>query len=75
MTIWVTTPAASRWAVRGRSHSSIDPQQRHRKSREPQRMSWRAGMHGSEPVTWRVKRVARRAAKASRFGVANSSPP
>src|SRR5437763_1500053 len=31
-------------------------------------------MHGNEPVTWRSKR-ALRAARRSRFGVANSSPP
>ena len=31
-------------------------------------------MHGSDPVTWRVKRVGPLAAKRSRFGVANSVP-
>jgi hypothetical protein len=71
----VVTPAARRSAVIGRSHTSTEPQGRHRKSRAPQRMSWRAGMHGSEPVTWRVNRVARSAANRSRFGVANWVPP
>jgi len=37
-------------------------------------MSWRAGIHGSDPVTWFVKRDDR-AAKRSRFGVSNSAPP
>ncbi len=32
-------------------------------------------MHGSDPVTWLVNRVARVAAKRSRCGVANSVPP
>ena len=41
----------------GSSHSSIEPHGRHRKSSEPVSRSWRAGMHGSEPVTWRSKRT------------------
>ena len=60
--------------VIGSSHSSIEPHGRHRKSSAPQRMSWRAGMHGSEPVKWFVNRTDR-AAKRSRFGVSNSVPP
>ncbi len=59
----------------GCSHASIEPQGFQRKSSAPQRMSWRAGIHGSDPVTWRVKRVACRAANRSRFGVVNSVPP
>ena len=35
----VTTPAARRWSVIGRSHSSIEPHGFHRKSSEPHRMS------------------------------------
>ena len=59
----------------GSSQISIEPQGRHRKSSDPHRMSWRAGMHGSEPVTCEVKRTARSRANASRCGVANSVPP
>ena len=75
MTSWVTMPASRSCAVMGCSHSSIDPQHFHRKSRAPHRMSCRAGMQGSDPVTWLVKRTARWAANRSRFGVSNSVPP
>jgi hypothetical protein len=57
-----------RAAVIDSSHSSIDPHGFHRKSRAPTRMSWRAGMHGSDPVTWDVNCDAR-SANRSRFGV------
>ena len=70
----VVTPARRSCAVIGSSQISIDPHGRQRKSSEPQRMSWRAGMQGSEPVTCEVKRTER-AAKASRLGVSNSVPP
>ena len=53
------------------SHTSIDPHGRHRKSSAPTRMSWRAGMQGSEPATWLVNRSPR-AARRSRSGVSNS---
>jgi len=56
------------------SHTSIEPHGRHGKSSEPTNRSWRAGMHGSEPAWWFVKRTAR-AASRSRFGVSNSVPP
>src|SRR3954470_17943142 len=52
----------------------MEPHGRHKKSSAPHRMSWRAGMQGSEPVWWRVNRVAR-AAKRSSSGVSNSVPP
>ena len=68
------TPAERRYAVRGRSQISIEPQGRQRKSSDPQRRSWRAGMQGSEPVKW-FSNLSERAAKASRFGVSNSRPP
>ena len=71
----VVTPARRSSCVTGSSHTSIDPHGLHRKSSEPQRMSWRAGMHGSEPVTCEVKRTARSRANRSRCGVSNSVPP
>ena len=43
----------------GSSQISIDPHGRHKKSSEPHKMSWRAGIHGSDPVTWDVKHTAR----------------
>ena len=49
------------------SHSSIEPHGRHGKSRAPTSRSWRAGMHGSDPVWWLVNRTDR-AASRSRFG-------
>ena len=54
----VVTPARRSCAVIGSSQISIDPQGRQRKSSEPQRMSWRAGMQGREPVTCEVNRTA-----------------
>ena len=71
----VVTPARRSCWVIGSSQISIDPHGRHRKSSAPHKMSWRAGMHGSEPVTCDVNRTARSRAKRSRFGVANSVPP
>ena len=41
--------SARRSAVIDSSHSSIDPHGFHRKSSDPTRMSWRAGMHGNDP--------------------------
>ena len=43
-------PAARRRAVIGSSQISIEPHGRQRKSSAPHRMSWRAGMQGSEPA-------------------------
>ena len=71
----VVTPARRSCRVMGSSQTSMEPHGRHRKSSEPHRMSWRAGMQGSEPVTWDVKRTARSRAKRSRCGVSNSVPP
>ena len=68
------TPARRSWWTIESSQTSIEPQGRQRKSSAPQRMSWRAGMHGSEPVWCRVKRVAR-AANRSSSGVSNSRLP
>ena len=59
----------------GSSQTSMEPQGRQRKSSEPHKMSWRAGMHGSDPVTWDSKRTARSWANRSRCGVSNSVPP
>ena len=74
MTSWVTTPASRSDAVIGFSHSSMEPHGFHRKSHAPTSRSWRAGMHGSEPVWWFVKRTLR-AARRSRFGVSKLVPP
>ncbi len=71
---WVVTPAARRDRVMASSQISTEPHGRQRKSSAPHRMSWRAGMHGNDPVWCSVKRVDR-AANASRFGVVNSSLP
>ena len=71
----VVTPARRSCEVMGSSQISMDPQGLQRKSSEPQRMSCRAGMHGSDPVTCDVNRTARSRANRSRWGVSNSAPP
>ena len=70
----VVTPDLRNVAVIDSSHSSIEPHGFHKKSSAPHKMSWRAGIHGNEPVTCAVNRVDL-AANRSRFGVSNSVPP
>ena len=54
----VVTPCWRRARAMLSSQISIEPQGRQGKSRAPTRMSWRAGMHGSDPAWCRVKRSA-----------------
>ena len=46
----VVTPAERSEKVMASSHNSTDPHGRHRKSRDPTKMSCRAGIQGKDPV-------------------------